>query len=369
MSLRRIILTAIAILVSISGLSYGSRIVTHDIESKAFANNMVGWSSSRRVLVYLPDGYEKNNYRYPVIYWIPGWNGFATDEYQKALDNAIRSQKIPNNIAVFIDAREGILFLNSPVFGNGEDFLVKELIPFIDKTYRTIPDMYNRCLAGHSAGGYTAWALPILNPGVWGAIGTNDGLCGLPWWVVIGKDEIPESFPKEDAIRWLDNNLLSHYTLPADVNGYNNTSFYAKITWQFAARISPNPNNSHFADFAMTPKGEWNPEIRKRWRQFSLMDLAGLAKHRETLKSLSFSIIIPEMDFNATNAFENEYLVEMLKSAGVSVTRLDMPGLHMDHMAERFVSLAQNMLMSLNIVSVEAKDKLATTWGAMKYNK
>jgi hypothetical protein len=344
----QITITAMVIFVSLVGLSYGSKMVTHDINSPSMAKNMVGWSSLRQVMVYLPDGYESNNYNYPVIYWIPGWNGSATDQYQKALDDAIRTRKIPATIAVFIDAREGILFLNSPVFGNGEDFLVKELIPFIDRTYRTIPDKNSRCIAGHSAGGFSAWALPILNPGIWGAAGTNDGMCGLPWWVVIGKDEIPESFSKENkekASKWLDDNLLLHYTFPENVNGYNNINqFYAKITWQFAARITPNPNNPLFADFAMTPDGKWNPETREIWRQYSLLDPKGIAKHRETLRNISFSIIVVTKDFDQTNAFENEHFVEMLKLAGVSVTRLEMPGLHADYMPERFIALAESML-------------------------
>jgi enterochelin esterase-like enzyme len=136
---------------------YGSEVIDHEIDSKQIAGNKVGFSSVRKFQVYLPDEYRNNeSERYPVIYWIPGFADSTTYQYQRSLDDAIRSRKIPATIAVFIDAREGILFLNSSVFGYGEDFLVKELIPFIDSTYRTIADKYSRCIAGHSAGGFTA---------------------------------------------------------------------------------------------------------------------------------------------------------------------------------------------------------------------
>jgi enterochelin esterase-like enzyme len=202
MTIRRwlqITLTAMIIFVSLVGLSYGSKMVTHDINSSSLAKNIVGWSSLRHILVYLPDGYESNNYNYPVIYWIPRWAGSATDQYQRALDDAIRSRRIPATIAVFIDVHEGILFLNSSVFGNGEDFLVKELISFIDRTYRAIPDKNSRCIAGHSAGGFSAVQLPILNPGIWGAVGTNDGMEGYPWYQIVGKEEITDSIPFKDG--------------------------------------------------------------------------------------------------------------------------------------------------------------------------
>jgi len=45
----------------------------------------------------------------------------------------------PPVIVVNIAGRQGLVLLNSAVFGRWEDFVVDELLPFIDAEYRTIP--------------------------------------------------------------------------------------------------------------------------------------------------------------------------------------------------------------------------------------
>ena len=85
---------------------------------------------------------------------------------------------LPPVIVVNIDVREGLVLLNSTVFGRWEDFVVDELLPFIDAEYRTIPLPQGRALMGHSTGGYGAMMLPLLHPGIWSAVGLNDASVG-----------------------------------------------------------------------------------------------------------------------------------------------------------------------------------------------
>jgi hypothetical protein len=389
-----ILLVSLLMLITTLDLCYGSTIVTHVINSPAIAKNMVGISSLRHVLVYLPDSYEMDNYRYPVIYWIPGftgsvtneyqltsinpfangqpskWTGSATNEYQQAIDYAIHSHRIPATIVVFIDVHEGTMFLNSSVFGNWENFMVEELIPFIDKTYRTIPNMNNRCLAGHSAGGFSAIMLSIMYPGIWGAVGTNDGMQLYPWYQIVGKDGVPDlvSF-RENAIKCIIDYVIPSFTkLPANLKGYADMDNLMKIMWQFAASITRNPDSPLLADFPMNANGEWIPKVREKWREFCIMDPVGIANFLDELKRIQFTIIVAEKNYDLTNGFETEYIIEQWRSAGISVIRLDMPGLHMDYIAERFIALAESMLISLNAVPVEPKGKLTTTWDVLKVN-
>ncbi|MEO2007042.1 MAG: alpha/beta hydrolase-fold protein, partial [Candidatus Poribacteria bacterium] len=140
----------------------GGSTISHDIESAAVAGNRMGITSLRRVLVYLPDGYAESRRSYPVIYWIPGWETPASREYVGSLDKAIGDGSLPPVIVVNIDVREGLVLLNSTVFGRWEDFVVDELVPFIDSEYRTIPLPEGRALMGHSTGGYGAMMMPLL---------------------------------------------------------------------------------------------------------------------------------------------------------------------------------------------------------------
>jgi len=343
---------------------YASRVVSHEIESTAIAKNMVGISNIRHVEVYLPDGYEDEKYRYPVIYYIPGWTqpqSVGGDFFRNVLDDSIKNGKITPTIAVFLDVHEGMLFLNSAVFGNWEDFMVSELIPFIDKTYRTIPDPKARGLTGVSSGGYTALILPILHPNIWGSVGMNDPAFWIMWEFITDEADFPVSLKSDFA--WA---RSVFQTIPQDINGYASADTYARILLQVAASFSPNPNSPIFCDMPVTG-GDWVQEAREKWSAYDLINPKTLAKYSETLKNLlSITFIVPE-DV-ATNRVSNIYFIERLQSAGISVTRIDMPGAHGDFQPERFIALTEQLLKAMqgSGTSVSPQGKVATKWGEIK---
>ena len=49
---------------------------------------------------------------------------------------------------------KGSVYTNSEVTGQWEDFIVEDVIAFMDSNYRTIATAEGRGLAGHSMGGY-----------------------------------------------------------------------------------------------------------------------------------------------------------------------------------------------------------------------
>src|ERR1035438_9067791 len=68
--------------------------------------------------------------------------------------------------------------------GHWEDFIVRELVPYIDAHYRTLADPASRGLAGHSMGGYGAARIGMKHPDVfscmyllspWGLIPNFEG--------------------------------------------------------------------------------------------------------------------------------------------------------------------------------------------------
>ena len=73
-------------------------------------------------------------------------------------------------------------YVNSPVTGNWEDFVVQELVPYVDKSFRTLPSRDSRGIAGDFMGGYGALRFGMTHPEVFGSVyalhpvGTGSGI-------------------------------------------------------------------------------------------------------------------------------------------------------------------------------------------------
>ncbi len=89
------------------------------------------------------------------------------------MDSVIGSGALREMIIVRPDASNryvGCHYANSIVTGNWEDFIVRELVAHIDRTYRTLATPASRGLAGHSMGGRGALYLASKYPNVYGAL-------------------------------------------------------------------------------------------------------------------------------------------------------------------------------------------------------
>ena len=362
------IVLALTLYISICAVSFihGSELITHKLDSKEIAGNVVGISSIRQFQVYLPDTYgEEFGERYPVLYWIPWWGqGVTGYSYRKALDDAITSNRIPPTIAVFTDAHEKVWFLNSPALGDWEDFLILELIPFIDNNYRTISGRFGRALMGLSSGGYTALILPIRHPDIWAGIGMNDPALWAMWSYIHDKEDFPISDVSYAQAR------AFFRQLPENINGYNSANEYVRDIIQFGTAFSPNPDNPLLCDMPVTPQGEWDQAVRQKWSDYDLTNPQTLARHKDTLDQLlSIVIVVPEVqDINRTNSVSNMHFLEQAEAAGVDITRLDMSGGHLDNKAERFVAMAEQILATVigAETSVSSIGKSTVTWAKIK---
>ena len=98
----------------------------------------------------------------------------------------------------------------------------------------------------------------------------------------------------------------------------------ARIVWDIASRITPNPNNPNGVDLPVTADGKWVPEVREKWRNFSILEPKVIEKYRDELSKLSLNITVINKNVG-TLGFENEYFIELLRSAGIPVNRLEMP--------------------------------------------
>lgn len=133
-----------------------------------------GANTQGSYLIYLPPGYEQDVFqRFPVIYWLHGGFGnarqgaWAVHNY----DAAIKAKAMPEVIIVlvqglpvgwYVDSKDG----KRPI----EQVIMKDLIPHIDGTCRTIAQKEGRGIEGHSMGGYGALHLGLKYSNLFGAI-------------------------------------------------------------------------------------------------------------------------------------------------------------------------------------------------------
>jgi pimeloyl-ACP methyl ester carboxylesterase len=328
--------------VAISGAYVGaeakSATAVHRIESDAIAGNMMGFSTTRRVLVYTPEGYDRTRRHYPVIYWIPGWETPASSEYVGALDSAIAKNWIPPVITVTVDVREGVLMLNSPVFGNWADFLIEEVVPFIDAEYRTIRSPKGRALMGHSTGGYAAMLLPLLYPGIWSAVGLNDASV----WGACRSGFGPT--PIED--------FSEYESLPG-----------SKKAWiQVGIATSPNMDSPRFFDVP----GLAGPEVTAAWASRCLSNEDMLRGRLHKLSQLAMiGLAVPRAE-KATNRSHNLKMVDAIKAVGADPWMLNVEGTHGSHRSDRFIFLAGLVTSVMDEASFDLSGSRAETWGSLK---
>jgi S-formylglutathione hydrolase FrmB len=149
---------------------------TQEMHSPALEANPLGDPARRALTVYLPPGYAAGTRRYPTVYFLNAysgggrtWTNFSpfSQSVPERLDALVAAGSIPPVIGVFPDgwtALGGSQWVNSDAIGRYRDFLAKDVLGFVDRTYRTLPKALSRAVVGHSSGGYGALVMGRYHP-------------------------------------------------------------------------------------------------------------------------------------------------------------------------------------------------------------
>lgn len=140
-------------------------------QSKSLEGNALGDPSEREVLIFAP---ERPREGAPLLIGLAGFGGGARSflnfspmsyNFTDIVENLRKNGKLKDAVIAIPDcftSLGGNQYINSPSVGNYEDFIIKELVPFLKEIYKT----GNTGVFGKSSGGFGAYSLAIRHPDV-----------------------------------------------------------------------------------------------------------------------------------------------------------------------------------------------------------
>lgn len=154
--------------------------------------------------VDLPADYASSARRYPVLYFLHGLFGNDhrwIDRGGKDIFDRLTADGTIGPVIVVLPNGGETFYINSEDGKDRyEDFFIQELVPFIDRQYRTVDSKAARAISGVSMGGYGALHLAMRHSDVFGSVAATSA-------VLVG--ELPDPLPTEG--RWqFYSRILSH---------------------------------------------------------------------------------------------------------------------------------------------------------------
>jgi S-formylglutathione hydrolase len=164
-----------------------SRVVQAQVHSSGLEHSLFGDSSEQPVGIYLPAAYAAEpQRRFAVIYFLHGYSDTpamrVAEIVQQMMDKQIAAHGIEPMIVVApngLNKLLGSFYTNSLATGDWEDYVVRDVVAYVDSHYRTLPYSGSRGIGGHSMGGYGALMLAFRHPDVFGYVYAMSPCCTI----------------------------------------------------------------------------------------------------------------------------------------------------------------------------------------------
>ena len=150
------------------------------VETVQFQSKLVNATLPYNVILP-PDYRTSSRTRYPVLYLLHGLTGHYSDWLTKT--NVADYAAQYRMIVVMPEGKDG-WYTDSATVPNDkyESYVLKELIPDVQKRYRTIETRFGRGVAGLSMGGYGALRFGLKSPGTFAFAASLSGALAAASW-------------------------------------------------------------------------------------------------------------------------------------------------------------------------------------------
>jgi endo-1,4-beta-xylanase len=222
--------------------------------------------------IYLPAQYAANKKkRFPVVYYLHGGRpGSEIKSIKLApwIHEVMKAGKVAPALYVFVNGGPVSHYNMGKKGQMGEDVFIKELIPHVDATYRTIPRREGRAIEGFSQGGRGTARIMFRHPHLFVSAAPGGG------------GHATEKRISEEGGRESDKLIFAE--------GYN--------TWDLARK------------YARNPKPKLNILVHVGSKGFNYQNNLEWMEHLKQLKIPFEHLIIPDAPHSATKIYEKKGL-------------------------------------------------------------
>ncbi|TMQ74203.1 MAG: esterase [Candidatus Eisenbacteria bacterium] len=260
--------------------------------SEVLEGNAAGDPHARRVPAYLPPSYdERPERRYPVAFVLTGFTGrgpmlLNDNLWNPPLDarmDALIAAGCGEMILVMPDCATrygGSQYLDSSATGRYQTHLIAELVPFVDRSFRTLAGREHRGVLGKPSGGYGALVQGMRHPEVFGAVACHSGDMYFEYCY---RGDVPKFCARVQnaggLARWFADFEAAAQKKPEDLVALNILGM--------AAAYSPDPAATPFGIELPCDleTGAFRPEVWERW--LALDPIVMLDRHADALRWLA----------------------------------------------------------------------------------
>ncbi|MEZ4403669.1 MAG: alpha/beta hydrolase-fold protein [Kofleriaceae bacterium] len=299
----------------------------HRITSQVLVGNPLGDPVERELYVYVPPGYDETpDERFPALLALVGFTGAGSylfnpdplgEPLDQRLDRLIASGACPPVIVVAPDCFTrvgGSQYINSLGTGRYQDYLVDEIVPFVDSHYGTLGR--GRWGAfGKSSGGFGALLLGMHHPDRFGAVADHSGDAGFELTYL-------RDFPAAlDAYRAAGGPAAWLAQFWRDPNRHRTTHAMPLEILGLAACYSPNPAapaaDAHIDWPFELATGAFVPAVWERWRAWDPVNL--VPRYADALRRLKAVYVDAGTADEYALHWGARSLVHQLRAHGVTV--------------------------------------------------
>lgn len=293
-----------------------------------------------QVRIYLPEGYDpQGSIDYPTIYWLHGWGGSHTSysaTVKYALDSLISSEQIVPVIMVkphgSCPPYDGSMWANSILYGNYEDYVVYDLVDFMEQNYCVSIAPWKRCIAGHSMGAGGSMDIALRHPDRYRAVGSHAGPMDYSlvteYLIPVVLSECPETEPP--------------YSYEPG-NGY-----YTDFLFMTGGAFSPNLSAPDSVNFLLDEYGEVVDSV---YALYNLHNPAHMVKLLSPQPDMGIFLDCGENDDLVAVWLSNCAYSDTLSSLGIDHVFQSLPGIGHGMNTSRFIQ--ELLFLDLQMTGIE----------------